>query len=583
MIEDLESDFEKDMEVSSVFQRLYDKSVDPHFVPNKIKPWKNAKFVRLHFFFGDRGNGKSVAMEETAEHYYNEGLNIWHIWAARSFENLFWCVNLQCGLKWEQDMRKLPLEKQKILKNRPHCRCNNAKPILIINPEYREWDMKSVEIFNGTYEYWTSIDEYRKAVAMGWISPEITSQDRKLLYEGKLKKPEFLKEKNNLIKIVNVPIPKNAETKIEFKKAFFKAALMAREEKRILVFNPSLCVGSDDKFKIIGEIMTLAFDYADEHLKELTEEQVGQMRGINSPIPYAEWSKREKGWNKVCIVLNELRSIAPTNKYSPQVGSRDSKRPIVDLVPELRHVNIWLLADLQQPDDLNASVRPMANTVILKGGGRDLFGDEYSKLFDYIEKVRQNEFRKRGFYIGTKDDEKFVPVEVKNIINERHPRIDELDKDKGYVTWKNGEYILRSFGFPTFHHRQEGENFWQVTGIKSWINERKVVKNSEKEGGKESKTSGKNKKESTYFLCNYAADLFLEGNGKWDDIPKKILEKKDTLVKEHNIPEELVLGVASLNGKSLNNKVRGIKEIATKLDKHKFDANFLKNRKETDS
>lgn len=571
-----------DVDIKSIFQRLLEKTVDPHFIPNRSQPWKNSKQVRCHFFIGPRGSGKSTAMEETAEDYYNQGLSIWHLWAARSFENLFWCINQNCRDTYRKYEKMLPKDMVEQIESRPHCNCHRSFPITVISPDYREWDKESLQKFNGTYPYWESFEEFKKAVDLGLVSPELKNGERKLLYEGKLLKPEFLLEKTELIKVVSVPIPKTEETKEQFKKLFFKAALDSRRDGRILTFNPSLCI-DEDKFKIIGQMITLAFEYASEHLKELTEEQVGEMRGTGKPVPYAEWTKREKGWHKVCVVINELRSVAPNNKFSPQKGSTDSKRPIVDLTPELRHVNVWFLGDLQSIEDLNKSVQSLANNIIVTGGGLELLGEGYKKYFDMIENLREIEFGRFGFTVKSKHDEKYVPVQVKNLVNSKYPRIDELDKDKAYITWNNSEFLLQKFGFPSFHHRQEGENFWQITGIKSWINERKASKNGEKDGGKESKITGKSKKESTHFLCNYAADLFLAGNGKWDDIPKKVLENKEILQKEHNIPEELILGMSSLNGKSLNNKVRGIKEIATKLDKSKFDANFSKNRKEIDS
>src|SRR5579872_2029343 len=91
---------EFDEQISNNYQELWDASVPNHSVRQVDQPWKSAKKVRVHFFWGDRGSGKSNAMESTAEEYYNEGLNVWHIWGARSYENLFWAVNRNCERKW---------------------------------------------------------------------------------------------------------------------------------------------------------------------------------------------------------------------------------------------------------------------------------------------------------------------------------------------------------------------------------------------------------------------------------------------------------------------------------------------------
>lgn len=47
-----------------------------------------------------RGGGKGVAVDSVTEKLFNEGLTILYIWGARSLENLFWTVNLNCKEKY---------------------------------------------------------------------------------------------------------------------------------------------------------------------------------------------------------------------------------------------------------------------------------------------------------------------------------------------------------------------------------------------------------------------------------------------------------------------------------------------------
>ena len=71
----------------------------PKFTDTK---WLDFDEPQVILFQGMRGSGKGVSVESTAEKLYREGINIWHIWSARSFENLFWMINLDCKEKYDK-------------------------------------------------------------------------------------------------------------------------------------------------------------------------------------------------------------------------------------------------------------------------------------------------------------------------------------------------------------------------------------------------------------------------------------------------------------------------------------------------
>ena len=76
--------------------------------PSKLtsKPWLSSEEPQVLLFQGMRGSGKGVSVDQTAEWLYNQGLTILHIWGARSLENLFWSVNLNCKEKYEKLLNK---------------------------------------------------------------------------------------------------------------------------------------------------------------------------------------------------------------------------------------------------------------------------------------------------------------------------------------------------------------------------------------------------------------------------------------------------------------------------------------------
>ena len=173
-----ESDIEKEIADLDI-EKLLDESVDPNYKSNLSSGWQSAKKVQLHYFWGACGSGKSSAMEESAEIYYKEGMNIWHLWGARSLENLFWCVSKGCKSKWSQalvdlerlieknqnnkDIQDSLIKKYDLLQNSLHCNYNKAYPVTWIVPQYLDIDKKSVDRFNEVY--FTSVQHFKEVAA----------------------------------------------------------------------------------------------------------------------------------------------------------------------------------------------------------------------------------------------------------------------------------------------------------------------------------------------------------------------------------------------------------------------------------
>lgn len=69
--------------------------------PKKLadEPLLNFNEPQIIFITGMRGSGKGVSVDAQAEELYKQGINIWHLWGARSFENLYWVINKKLWCK----------------------------------------------------------------------------------------------------------------------------------------------------------------------------------------------------------------------------------------------------------------------------------------------------------------------------------------------------------------------------------------------------------------------------------------------------------------------------------------------------
>lgn len=545
--------------------------------PQKLssKPWLSSTEPQVILFQGMRGGGKGVAVDYTTEKLYHQGINIWHIWGARSFENLYWSINKNCrghyskmeiiadaffeknhcggitsrcaskGLIGGEYQKYLSLMiEQKLvekvdethiqltelgikLHNREllHCNCSKAYPIVWIVPDYIKINQESIDRFNGVY--WKDLSEYKKYFL------EITSDQKQLLLDGKLKKPKEVLPKP-LIKIGYITPPTTSAKKETFAKQFLGIVIKARKERRIVVMNPAIFDGMD-KFDTLTEIIRTIPYLMNKSgfFKPLTESDVGK--------PRKYWNNSQKSWHKVAIVINELRSVAPSSRLSGERDSSKSKKAIYDYIPEARHMKTWFLGDYQNPEDLYPGVRYQANVVVIKRASRSILGNDWSWLFDKIIGDRVGLFRKKFRKDVYKPEElwKYEKYpKVRRFLNDRRPRIDELPDNKGYVTFPNGEIKLQRFEMPSFHHKTSLEDFSLDTGI-TW----KTVKTKSVEKVKSPKSEFKKVKNEILQKIDF---MVLSENKSFKQIRDEIV----LMEAEGKIPN---LGFTNKDAKYFNN------------------------------
>ena len=492
--------------------------------------WLDSEEPQVLLFQGMRNSGKGVAVDSTAEKLYNEGLLILHIWGARSFENLYWAINKNCGEHFKKmkqvvdyyfdkdnphrvklsnekeyltiledygfvkrykqelkDMLELTTKGISFLKgNELHCKCSKAYPIVWLVPDYIEVNQESLDRFNGAI--WKDFDEYKQH------NSEITTEQKQLLLDGKLLKPEYLRPKA-LIKVSQFTTPTSANRKEIFRNEFTKIVLEARKESRVVVMNPAIFEGQVDKFETLAEIIKMMQHLMNKsgHFTPLKESDVGKAKKY--------WTKKQKSYHKIAIVINELRSVAPSSKLSGEAKSGLSKRAIYDLIPEARHFKLWFLGDYQSPQDLFSGVRYLANLIIIKRASKNILGDDWTWLYEKIEKDRLG-FAKK-FAGKLKDIENVGQLkfyenrypQLKKFLDDRRPRVDNLPDNVGYVTYVNNEVKRQKIDLPSFHHKQSTEDFRADTGIHWKVVENKKPTESKILTNKEQKQSVKAKKQ----------------------------------------------------------------------------------------
>ena len=454
------------------------RGINPKYLQDLTEP-----LIILHQAM--RKGGKGVSVFGKASQLRSEGMLIAHLWGARSNENLYWAINKNCKEKYQkmelilkgfyEDIPSLKewslsnglteeeynfyldlLIKEKMIKadnedysisvhgikliekKLLHCNCFKAHEILWVVPEYIEFIQDTLDRFNGVF--FKDIDEYNEYF-MG-----ISFEDEELLDQGVLPKPEHM-QPIPLIKIAKITPPTTGQRKGIFRKQFMKILLQARAEHRVLVMNPSMFEGQLDKFETLAEMIKMIPDIMNKS-------------GHFSPLPKSEIkSVWDESHHKLCIILNELRSVAPSNKLSPEAKSGISKKAIVDFIPEARHYKTWFLGDYQNPEDLYGGVRYQVNYFVIKRASSKLLGKDWEWLY---EKILQD--REKLRYYNFKNLPEKHP-RVMNFLDQKRPIISELPDNLEYVTNINNDIILVKSPVPDFHLKASLEDFKTDTGI----------------------------------------------------------------------------------------------------------------------
>lgn len=462
-------------------------------------------------------SGKGVAVDHTWIKFYKQWFTIVYLFAADSLENLFVAVNLNCKQvwdKWREENAKLPLDEQ--LPEPLHCNCDRAIPIFWVIPDYVEIDQYTLDRYNGCY--FKDFEEYSNAYKDRFVDDFI--ENLPWVDWTKIRKPKKLIPRP-LIVPRRITIPTTTARIHKFKEEFTEIVLDARKDHRVVVMNPATFATPKDTFSTVAIALDLFKNsLMMKHYRNLDEKEVAQMRGVTEPVPISQWTKQEKNWHKLVLVINEVRSLAPSVRLSGDKESTETKRKLFNLIPIMRHLRIWGIIDYQQPEDLFVGVRNLANVVVLKRGSDLIFGEDWAWFAEKLEYDRENIIQYRYGGMRSKD--------VMDELRKTKPLVSELPIDYGYIVYsRDKSYKLKKFYMPPFHHKGSLESFEKITGIEWSIPDDRKSDNDDSVTPSKSKTSASSTKDDEHDTAMKLIDSLRQtDHKKYKDCLKTLQEKE---------------------------------------------------------
>ena len=463
-------------------------------------------------------------MDRIIDILYSNGFFIFYIFSALGFENLFLIINKECKRRWDEYFKNNPEMKGKIL---PSCNCDDIIPVLLMVPEYIEFDQKSVDKFNGYY--WKNIEEYRKYYI------EITPEDREKLIKGDLKKPKEIQPDSSKIalKIMTYTPPISKSIVPTFRKQLREMVVVCKKDHRVLVNSPAFSKSKKDKYDTVAQ----SFRYIQEELcVDPLFDRILRKKG-------GKMSKWQLSNNKIVILANEARAIFPSHKLSGDPESAESKRAGYNFMPERRHAKTWVFIDCQSPSDLFDGIRYQFSDVkIFKRTTRELIGEENHDFFEKIERICDNILISWGFD-PKKPNQIPQSVNMRMLFEKKICRLTNIPDNYYCVKLANGDFQFRKVKHARFHHKQGQLDDWsQITGIKWKVMINKLSLDIEKEN--KSKPSAI-KKEQKLLIFNKVAEFYNKSMSS-----DEILTELKKLVRDGVLP---ATGIENLTSKSLNN------------------------------
>lgn len=532
------------------------------------KDWIDTDEPQVVLLQGMRKSGKGVGVDSIAETYRKEGITILHIWGARSFENLYWMINKNCGVHHE----KLKIIVKGMLES------YYSKIVLIDNIQGKKLE-KPIHVKLGLREicmkYGLSDSEYDdylelavkrdlminvsdnifKLTKLGlqYANNELLHCKCSKAYPIILTVPHYIKFDQStvdrfnlehspswtdpigikrivtpLLKIRHIIPPTKSDQKEKFVEEMTDIILQARKESRIVVMNPSFFV-SGDKFDTLGAIVDMLPYLMNNsgHFTPLTEKKVGKS------MKY--WSKKQRSHHKIAVIINEIRSAVPGGGMYGDKGATKSKRSVKDKIPEMRHFKTWFVSDYQNPQDIDPTLRVQSNYIVVKRSARDILGDSWTWFFNRIATDRMNLVRKKlkGFEIKNTDDaEKLLRKKgskfrnVKKWVDDRRPTIEDMDDNVGYVTAQGMSVKRHTFALPSFHHKTSLEDFKGDTGLE-WTVElddqiKKTIETSDM-SKQDTKKNAKEKRSRKNEVCKKIHHLHTVEGKTFPEVHKELV------------------------------------------------------------
>lgn len=402
---------------------------------------------------GNRGSGKSSLDELIAEEHFKMGHTILDLHSAGNYESLYWCIKHNCKEFWE----KWRAEQEKITddinreEERLHCNCTTRYRIVLVVPDYVEFDEEAIDTFNGR---WYTKEEWKEKGNLEY--GKIVTKSNGDNVRERPSRPDY----TQWMKVRKLTIPnKGYKNRDQFVTELTEIMLMGQKERRIIVFNPVFYKDVAHKLVVLEKVLREIPLIIQSNFKALTPRSVAELRGVDTPVPFGEWTPQEENRHRVTVLMREFGSLV-SSQLTEERNQVIVKKAVFALVKVLRHFHISLVGDFQRASDIYSGVKEQRDYFVWRCTNIDMMSDDYDWLRKDI-KMRRDAILEKG-----------LPAQAWGMF----PNIEDLKPNQMYVLYpqkneRGNRYKLFNVGMPSFHHHQADDDFEEETGlIKETVN-----------------------------------------------------------------------------------------------------------------
>jgi hypothetical protein len=415
---------------------------------------------------GIRGGGKTTTKETFEEYYYEKNYLIMSLWATPDHENAYWCIpDLYKVFSW----RRVPGKQEEKLRHYLKLRfLAGAKWIDSATLEKREGgDVIVFRSLDGSNVLMIvlTMRGYRADLVLNdkkiwwFVVKHETQPDKevvKVVYDANPFRPDsyrvrrigypvlIIKPNSTIFEpkpgydplcVCGIPLKVHGDPAVPCQapdplikhvsddESLQKIIELAITEKRVIVFNRGFY-----------------FDHRYAYLK---------LADMLFELPYLVVQDKIPN---VPIVLgfSELSNLVPQGMM-PDEGKWQTatKRAILRLIKDARHYSMVMIGDFQRNQDIQKPVAAQRDIIVFKRTTPDLMPEDYVQLFFEIEQKRRN-----AYYSIDQQTLKSTPS------------MSHLKDWQAYMLLPNNHYKLISTFLPGFHHKQTGEKWGPMAGIK---------------------------------------------------------------------------------------------------------------------
>ena len=498
-------------------RQIEQKAKNPNAFINPFKAF-------IYFIMGNRGSGKSSLDEVIAEENFKAGHTILDLHSAGNYESLYWVINKKCKEFWER-WRAINEKKPKNQQEREplHCNCETRYKTLLVVPDYVEVDQDALDEFNGKYyskREWTELgnSEYGKVIIK-------TNGERSVERPLRAEFVEWLK-----IRKIHVP-NKGYKNREEFIKDLTEIMLIGKNERRIITTNPIFYRDINHKLLVLEKWLREIPEIIRSNFKTNTPRSVADQRGVETPVPYDEWTLQEKNAHRVTVLMREFGSLV-ASQLTEERNQIIVKKAVFALVKICRHFHVSLVGDMQRGGDVLKNVRDQRDFFIWKQSNIDIVPEDYEWMKKMITELRDSVKEKVGIGLATR----------------KYPNLEDLNPNQMYVLYpkKNAKgNLFKKFNvrMPLFHHHSADDDFEDDTKLYSLGNGLGLIKETEV-----------NKDKATWRFVDKRHDGELVDSAR-DEM------NEDKKVKDANMDKIFDLTIALMNPSDPNRKRMKAREV----------------------